>query len=303
MTRHVPARRILVPIDFSPLSLNALRAAMALGDRFGSLLQLLFVLEPEQPTAMGMAGLGIAAFPMIDSAPTLKAARERLKKESSGYAGPVTLRAVVGSAVATIQRAALSGRADMIVMGTHGRQGLKRVLFGSTAESVVRGSAVPVLTVHGGKRPLQLRRLLCPFNMTPHAERTLAYANALAQELGAALTVLYVRGEHDWEEDQRLELRARLRQTLGSRGSHLDLRIVPGRSPEEAIVREAGRGYDAVVLCEHPLAWSPSQLMGSTAEKTVRDCDVPVLSVPVRAGVVPRWAAARRPAGKGGVLI
>lgn len=135
-------RRILAPVDFSRASLDALKHALALAQRYDAQLTLLHVIEPLHPDML------------IGTTGTQRAAREvahqRLTKlwEDTKKAWPRTGRELrEGHPVTTITALAKRTNADLIVMGTQGRTGLKRALIGSVAERVVRLAPCPVLVV------------------------------------------------------------------------------------------------------------------------------------------------------------
>jgi universal stress protein A len=135
-------RCLLVPVDFSRHSLVALRHALALAAANGARLVLLHVLEPFHP--------GLLMDTTAVEAAARRAANERLEKllldtRRTCPAASRELRA--GHPVQTIVALAKRVRADLIVMGTHGRTGLRRSLIGSVAERVVREAHCPVLVV------------------------------------------------------------------------------------------------------------------------------------------------------------
>jgi nucleotide-binding universal stress UspA family protein len=143
-------KRILVPVDGSATSAKGLKAAIKLARESRGKLCLLHVVEEYSALVVPEAG-AIDITPVIDA---LKAAgRKTLARveRSARAAGarPATVLAEdFGSRVAdAIVKQAKRWRADLIVMGTHGRRGLKRALLGSDAELVVRYSPVPVLLV------------------------------------------------------------------------------------------------------------------------------------------------------------
>ena len=147
MTEQVQPRRILVPTDFSPGAEDALSWAKALGAAFHAEVVLLHVLD------LSIAAL--AGFPsslaMVPAAgELLDRIRSETEQEMTTLAARVPgARAMIreGTPRATILEVAAGVKADLIVMGTHGRTGLTHVFFGSVAEHVVRHSRVPVLTV------------------------------------------------------------------------------------------------------------------------------------------------------------
>ena len=102
-----------------------------------------------------------------------------------------------GNAVAGILEEAAHLRADLLVLGTHGRTGFNRLLLGSVSEKLVRAAPCPVLTVpvRATSAPADtvlLKRLLCPLDFSSSSTRALQYALSLAQETNGSLTVLHV---------------------------------------------------------------------------------------------------------------
>jgi nucleotide-binding universal stress UspA family protein len=134
-------RTILQPTDFSERSESAFRLACALARDYGARLVILHVAAP-QVTAYG---------DMVAPVPLAVTYRE-LKEKLLTLQGPnsqvhVEHRLEEGDPVGEILRVAGEIRCDLIVMGTHGRRGLSRLLMGSVAEQVVRRANCPVVTV------------------------------------------------------------------------------------------------------------------------------------------------------------
>ena len=156
-------KRILVPVDFSQHSFDALEYAVALGKSFNPEIVLLFALEPAQFAAAGHAYGG--ALPvnveMLMAEQRQLAKADLAKLEKSLAKRNVRVRALVaeGTPYRTIVDTAERLRADLVAMGTHGRSGLPRFFMGSVAEMVVRHCQCPVLTVRGrGGRPGRTRK-------------------------------------------------------------------------------------------------------------------------------------------------
>lgn len=135
-------RSIVVPVDFSEPSLDALAHALALARKHEAQLTLLHVIEPRPPTMLVDAtqahrnARAAAHERLTQLADTTKRVWSRTGRE---------LRA--GAPVDTITALAQRANADLIVVGTHGRTGLKRAFIGSVAERVVRLAPCPVLVV------------------------------------------------------------------------------------------------------------------------------------------------------------
>ena len=142
--------KILLPTDFSDCSSEAARVARRLAERFGSRIFILHVLD--EPAALDPMFRGDVPVEL------LRTRMEQFAQESmdafvaayfSGFADFETTLAT-GIPYREIVRKARDGAAGLVVIGTHGRTGMEHVLFGSTAERVVRMSPCPVLTVRAG---------------------------------------------------------------------------------------------------------------------------------------------------------
>jgi universal stress protein A len=144
-------RRILHPTDFSRASAPARRRATALAKACRAPLVLLHVMTPPSPfvgeDTLPSSYMDLLTLARRSAKRRLAAALARVKRER------VRAKAVFveGLPASEILRAARRERADLIVMGTHGRTGISRVFLGSVAERVVRESRCAVLTVpaHG----------------------------------------------------------------------------------------------------------------------------------------------------------
>lgn len=140
-------KRILVPVDFSECSSQALEYALAFAEQFQAQLTLLHVVEPAF-TPDHYPGLAAPMSEVNDN--QVQIGRERLEelaRKRVGHRVPVESLVRMGRAHSEIPDTAQALGADLIIMGTHGHTGLKHVLLGSTAEKVVRHAACPVLTV------------------------------------------------------------------------------------------------------------------------------------------------------------
>ena len=141
--------KILCPVDFSNVSMEALRISADLAGNFGANLMVVHVLEPIlAPTDFSFGPLS-----MTDVEDKLaERAQEGLEQAVSKLGLPkekIEIRVERGIGSQEIIRIAGECKADLIVMGTHGYTGLTHALLGSTAERVVRRASCPVLTVKG----------------------------------------------------------------------------------------------------------------------------------------------------------
>ena len=150
MSATASIQHILVPHDFSETAEKAFDFALDLADKLGARLTVLHAYEiptyafPEGPvlTVEMMAQIERAAATALDGI------LSRASRRSPGVKVTTELRQ--GAAWREIDQAAVDLKADLIVLGTHGRRGIARALLGSVAEKIVRTAACPVLTVRGG---------------------------------------------------------------------------------------------------------------------------------------------------------
>lgn len=143
-----PFKRILIPSDFSPHSVSALKLAVNLANTFDAELHLLHVVESLLP-AVPLDPTGLYGLPP-DYDERVKAAVEvEIDKvvKTVQTKVPLIRRIHTGSPLVEIVRYARKSSIDVVVMGTHGRTGLAHVVMGSVAESVLRSAPCPVMVV------------------------------------------------------------------------------------------------------------------------------------------------------------
>lgn len=277
-----PPRRILVPADMTLPSLTALRVGRDLARRFRASLSAVYI-ESLPPSLLGFS-LSEGTDVSMEIARQFQEFRawreERLRREAVGLPpGRFHVRTVRGRpemVAATVGRGRV---ADLIVMGTHGRKGLDRFASGSVAEQVVARAKVPVLVLRPFRGPLLVRRVLCPVNLTPYADEALLGASLAARAFGASLTALLVRSPSDDAGLARGRLHARLSAVLGRRWPTRATALVRAGDPRREILAESA-AHDLLVLSAHRKSFWKGLVLGSTAERVLRYCGVPVLTVP-----------------------
>lgn len=143
--------KILVPVDFSEYSKMALDYSIEFSKKFNSELILIYVIEPiVYPSDFGLGQIPIN---QVDFEIQTKAEEELKKLIEEKVPSDVKASFIVktGKPFLEIINAAQELNCDLIIIATHGHTGIEHILFGSTAEKVVRKSPVPVLTVREKK--------------------------------------------------------------------------------------------------------------------------------------------------------
>ena len=142
--------RILVPIDGSATSASALKEAIRLAEgkaliHLAYVLEDVYMLDTESQVLIDYVAMQETAWNIGEQ--TLSHAADKVR-QSGATVETLLLEARGESIAALVNEEAGNWQADLIVIGTHGRTGLSRLLMGSVAEGVVRGASIPVLLVH-----------------------------------------------------------------------------------------------------------------------------------------------------------
>ena len=145
-------RNLLVPVDYCRNSEAAMAYAVSLAREHSTEIHLVHVYEPT--FAYVDEGAGVVPLPVVPPA-DLNEARARLERIKPTEDVKFRREFLVGSPVNELVDYANKNAIDLIVMGTHGRTGLSRLLMGSVAEGVMRRSGCPVLTVRQPVESLQ----------------------------------------------------------------------------------------------------------------------------------------------------
>ena len=137
-------KRVLIPTDFSETSAAALRYGIELARRFSARLYLFHV--PPNPGEAADAEYPLGIFEIMHNDAHDRLRQLLTREEVSELRPECAMR--IGMPAEEILKYAAEHEVDLIVIGTHGREGLARLLLGSVAETVVRRASCPVLTVH-----------------------------------------------------------------------------------------------------------------------------------------------------------
>lgn len=182
-------RKILVPVDFSPIAHNALETAIAMCKRHLSTLTLIYVIENSYllfPPEAGGASADV--FPQLQ-----KDANDNLAKLSKDLRvkHDIVINHIVqaGNPADEICRLVLHKKYDLVVMGTHGTSGLREFFMGSNAYRVVKNASCPVMTIPGTQQWLDFKKILFPIRMVPHALDKYEYVRPIIRKNKANLLV------------------------------------------------------------------------------------------------------------------
>ncbi len=304
-------RNILVPIDFSRMSIESVAKAKSMAQEFGAAIHLAHVHHQQYPaTFMGpvlSSGEPVTSFEEHRE----RALREELKEvaRQNNLSPDGSIHLCEGASVYhEICRLAQKIPADLIVMPTHGRTGLKHTFLGSTAERVIQHSPCPVLVTRARKGraakaaaemtgPGRAKTILVPVDFSEASSAALNYAIQFADRAAAKLIILHavyvgdalstdglgvyrlsdVR-ERAREEAER-HLGAFLRPAKFGNVQHERL-LKTGHPVAEICAAAERRSVDLIITATHGHTGLAHLLIGSVAEQVVRRANQSVLVVP-----------------------
>jgi len=170
---------------------------------------------------------------------------------------------------------------DLIVMGSHGHDGMARVLLGSVAENVTRVARCPMLIVRGAEPAGGgLQRILCPVNLSDSAREYAQTAGILAAVLGAKLEFVLAVEEADVARDLAAgQLHAWIPDGL-RRMCEISETVLEGDAAERIVERSRSRGAELVVLGAEHRRFLEFTTLGRTTERVMRYSPCTVLLVP-----------------------
>ncbi|HEV8124424.1 MAG TPA: universal stress protein [Gemmatimonadales bacterium] len=294
-------RSILVPLDGSTYSVQALALAEQFARKAGATVHLVLVHQraptwfnpPEVP--VDMAAFDDAA---LQREVDYLAGVARRFAANSGL--PVKHRVLDGDVPSAIEEFSMAQGVDLVVMTTHGHTGITRLWLGSTADKLIRRLRIPVLVV----RPVQdaaivpprIRRILVPLDGSRLSASILDQAGALARSHAAELVLAMiveplppmvppvpyplslppVSEEARILEDQRYLDAVRIR--MEDEGLQVETRVLMGRKVAKQITEVAIReSCDLIAMATHGAGGLDRLLMGSVTDQVVRRASIPVL--------------------------
>ena len=269
--------RILVPTDGSPSAEAAARHGLVIAEAFDASVHVISV------TADTERADRLAEAQANDAISNLE---ELVERESDRSCQSVIEH---GAPYEAILSYASENDIDLIVMGTHGRRGLSRVLLGSVTERVVRLSNDPVLAVppHAmGREREGYDTILIPTDGSPAATAAVDHGISIAERLGASVRVLCVIEDEtglppigDPLRDEAVEVVEAIAERASDREISLSTHVQPGIPHEVINSFVSAHGIDLVTMGTHGRSGVRRHLLGSVTERVLRTSDAAVLTV------------------------
>jgi universal stress protein A len=265
---HLPG--VLCPVDFSDSSRAALCYAAAIADHFGARLTVMTVDDPLLSEAAASAGLRRSLG--AETERELRHFSAEALGHSAAGAKTVEFRVAVGKPASEIIREARAISADLIVISSRGRSGLRKMFFGSTTERVLRETTVPVL-ITPDERPRatslseiarHINRVIAPVDLTSASPHQVTIASAIAEALAVPLIIPHVLepifiplsvrlalpgadNTRRAQVDERLsEIKASISRRVGT-----EVLVSTGEPSEEIVHLAETRGANLIVMGLH----------------------------------------------------
>jgi nucleotide-binding universal stress UspA family protein len=281
---RISLAQVLIATDLSDASTNAMDYAKAVAKRYASHIVLVHVCQPDNPIAIPERGWTKSYFE--------QKAEERMEMlgaelRSEGFSAMSTCK--YGPVESEILSLAKVHHADLVVLGTRGRQGLARLLFGSKAEAIARHSDRPVLTVGPAAAPCARsawlpKEILCATSLDVHSAEVAAYGYRLAEDNGAVFTLFYVEDpNHPPSPERWRAFEDALDKALpNGETRHAPIqKLFSSEDPARSIVEAAAeRQVDLIVLGAKPATIRNTHFRQGVLPEVLAAAPCPVLAIP-----------------------
>ncbi len=283
-------KKILIAVDFSEITDSVVNSALFIGKLFNSEITLLYAIEPPIIT--------IYDNPLLDNTEIILELENILKKKFSEHldkyvelfqnAGLKADKVVeVGSVAETILETADNIQADLIIIGSHKKGLIEKLLLGSVAERVLNKARTSVLVVKGNELN-KVEKILCGYDFLPNSQKALEIAVEIAKKTDAEIEVLHA--DHDewfahfkniYEEvyNKKLSLLKQIEENLKGDNIKIKVKLEKGR-PESVILNEI-KNYkpDLTILGKRKSPDIRRIFLGTVAMKVIKETDKPILIV------------------------
>jgi len=284
----VGIRNVLIATDFSHYSTPALHFGLEISQNYNANAAIVFVV-PNDPYLLAGPEAYVAA---RDAARRdLEELEGELKRTHAGLAPErYHLYLLEGDIAEAILDFACQREADLIVLGTHGRGGLRKALLGSVAERVFRHSPVPVLTLGPAVRHTMCHsvptNILAAADFTPASRTAVRYAAAMAQQGDAKLTLVHVLDPGSLQHlpdraamERGLERRLAEMVNRDAEGVRCSIRIAVGKVTGSILQIAKEEAADLLVMGVRSSSGVLDRLAIPHAYEVVREAPCPVLTL------------------------
>ncbi len=280
-------KRILVPVDFSDVSMDALKVAAYLAVQVRANLHIVHVNEM-LTYALQMSEYASAAS-AIDIEEYDRGANDRLQTIKSDLENDFAFSNLsiettinAGLMIPAVKEIATDENSDLIVIGTTGAHGWKEVWTGSNTEHIIRHSTCPILVVPKGIKELDIKKILVPSTFQPDQLAVFKVVKAWQDLFHFDVVTLYMNDPLNTSNHESVEIeKDRLAEKAGLKDVFLHCRdrVLYEEDTIQAYADEIKA--DLIVMGTHQRHGLSHLLFGSITEDTANHTHLPVLAVPI----------------------
>jgi len=269
-------KKIVVPIDFSEQSEYALKVAASLAKKHEAEIIALHMLELNQAMVTSSEG-----FHPEQTVFMIRLAEKRFNKFlNKAYLEGVTITPIVKhfKVFSEVNDVAKKNNADMIIMGSHGTDGVKEIFIGSNAERVVRNAEIPVLVIKKEHLDFKVERFLFACGFKEESLPAFKKARDFAKLLNAELKMVYINtpGDDFLSTKDAYEC---ISQFLGKAGAGMQVEVFNDYNIERGILNYGESiSADIIGIPTHGRKGLSHFFMGSIGEDIANHSDVPVVT-------------------------
>lgn len=278
---RIKTNKILVPIDFSDISENAIVHAGVLAALNNGELLFLHVQKKRELIDIILPALNQDSIkPLTDS---LSLRLQKLAaREEKNTGVKITSDVVAGNITSEIVKVAEKNNVDLIVMGTRGKDSVNDLFMGSNSYRALTKSQVPILTVQETRGNSSYKNILIPIDTSAHSRQKVDSAIYLAKKCGANLHVVCLIGKG--EEDQTYKMEVILKQIhkfAKENNVHCEGVIENSVNRAETTLSYAQKVHaDLIVIMTDQHAEFSSIVLGTYAHQLINESKIPVLCIP-----------------------
>jgi nucleotide-binding universal stress UspA family protein len=277
-------RNILYATDFSDASMRALPCAAGIAKKLGASLYLCHIVEPS-----ALVNSAPGAAPGLYERMRNQATSELASLAHSPELKDLDAKTMVGTGAIgdALPNVVVKNKIDLIVMGTHGRTGVRRLLLGSAVEAVCRVATCPVLTVGPSLSPnlaTAFGRILFPTDLSEDSKRILPHLRQVAEEYQSEITILRVMPEELATNPDAANLAEPIRRSMIDTlerelaGMKVEFMIGFGETVETVLRTARAKKIDLITMGIHNAFLPGVQLRSSTAYRIMAGAHCPVLT-------------------------
>jgi len=276
-------KKILVPTDFSELSMTALHYAAALAKHSDAEIVLLHVMQPYEHAA---ALKNIIDFESVVQKAVEDKMNEISRQKSDLLGIKIHIKVVQGKVFEEAQRFASDESVDLIVMGTHGAGGvgdLERYVLGTNAYRIVHVSQAPVITIRKEQNNVTFKNIVLPLDMTKETKQKVDQAIRIAKVFGSTIHVVSVTSFFDEYRYNLSEIKLQLDEVSEKvKNAGVPVKVARLRHDDiaDSVMDYAEEvNADLVIIMTRQESKVNEFVVGSSARKVISECKVPVLSL------------------------